>query len=647
MEYMKKSKFSILCESPHSEILLGNDAFVRGMIEAGVKITAAYPGSPVSGIGVRLAQISEESDIYFEFSTNEKVALELAATAAIAGVPAATFMKSVGLNVASDSFVQLSKFTLPGGFLVILGDDPGPHSSQNEQDNRYYAHLAKIPMLEPANAQEAKDYVVFGMKYAQQWQMPVCIRSTTRICHQTGEVEFGPKAIFEQEPKFDPNLEGGYIPLPGTLPPLRKKTLRNLDKWTELANSGALLIEETIGNDSPSISIITSGHTYAATLSALRILGISAHILKLGIINPLPMEKIVDFVIKHQKVIILEELDPFIERAVKTSLFEKNIRDVEIIGKNSSSNINDLMISEYAPARIVDILANLLNLKNPLEFFVPEINIPKRPPQLCPGCGHRTSIHSTATLMKKIKGYTMADIGCYTLGYLPPYNQGLVLYSMGSGVPAASAMSKVMKDKPIMSFLGDSTFFHAGMPGIVNAVFNKHKQVMMIMDNGITAMTGHQPNPNTGEKSKGAKLFSKYQNTKTISIDETLKAWGVKFVKRVPAYKEDEVISALEEAFAFSEKENTIAVVIQEEPCALMRSRADRKAGTLPNPYYIDHNVCRNIKKCLQDFACPAIEEIDGMAQINTDLCIGCGCCVQTCPMLDKPIKPLEEFTRI
>jgi len=239
----------------------------------------------------------------------------------------------------------------------------------------------------------------------------------------------------------------------------------------------------------------------------------------------------------------------------------------------------------------------------------------------------------------------MADIGCYTLGYLPPYNQGKVLYSMGSGVPSASGMAKALPDTPIMSFLGDSTFFHAAMPGIVNTIFNKHKQVLMVMDNGITAMTGHQPNPNTGVKSKGAKLFSKYADTQTISIDDTLKAFGVKFIRRVPAYDEKLLEEALLEAFKFSDENSTIAVVIQEEPCALMRSRFERKAGILPNPYYIDHDICRNIQKCLLEFACPAIEEIEGLAQINADLCIGCGCCVQTCP-LEKPIKQMEEFNR-
>ncbi|MHA1220839.1 MAG: thiamine pyrophosphate-dependent enzyme [Candidatus Heimdallarchaeota archaeon] len=640
---MSSDKHFLLREAPYQEVLLGNDAYVRGMIEAGVKVTAAYPGSPVSEIGVRLAEITNESGIYFEFSTNEKVATEVAASAAVGGAPAACFMKSVGLNVASDSFVQLSMFTMPGGLVVILGDDPGPHSSQNEQDNRHYAKIGHIPMLEPANAQEAKDYFVFAMDFAQKWQMPVVIRSTTRICHQTGLVKYDNIKNPKIERGFDPNREGGYVPLPATLKPLKAKALRNLKKWEELANSGALLTEETVGDGKPQMGIITAGHAYAATKSALRILGVSANVLKLGIIYPLPIKKIIEFIKKNKVVKILEELDPVIEESIKVALFEEGITDVKIIGKNQEEDWEDLMISEYDTARLVGLYSKLFNVPNPIKSMSAKIDVPKRSPVLCPGCGHRTSFHAAKIVMDKLKGISTADIGCYSLGYLPPHNQGTLLYSMGSGVPSAAGLKLALPDVPLMSFVGDSTFFHAAMPGIVNAVFNKHKTVLMVMDNGITAMTGHQINPNTGKKSIGARLPPKYKDHKTISIDATLKAWGVKFIKRVPAYDIAALVAALEEAFAQDE----FAVVIQEEPCALMRSRSELRAGTLANPYYIDHDICRNIQNCIIDFACPAIEKKGEKPQINTDLCIGCGCCVQICPLKDKPIKQLEEFTRL
>jgi indolepyruvate ferredoxin oxidoreductase alpha subunit len=644
------NKYTILAEAPHSEILIGNDAFVRGMYEAGVEVAAAYPGSPTSEIGVTLSEISEESGIYFEFSANEKVALELAATASIGGAPACTFMKSVGLNVASDSFVQLSKFTLRGGLVVILGDDPGPHSSQNEQDNRYYARLAKVPMLEPSNSQEVKNFVVFAMEISQKWQMPVVIRSTTRICHGTGVVEFGPKKTSSIEKKFEPDLEGGYIPLPSTLRPLRIKSLHNLKKWEKLANEGALLEELKVGEGESQLGIITSGHAFAATLSALRILGVSATILKLGIVYPLPMNKIVDFLKRHKKVKILEELDPFFEDFIKKELYERKITGITLLGKSSDGYENEFeeMMGEYGPTRLVGMLSKILNMENPIEFKESEITVPARPAQLCPGCGHRTSFMAAKEVIEKRGGYSMADIGCYSLGYLPPYKQGLVLYSMGSGVPATSGISKALPKKPFMSFIGDSTLFHAGLPGIVNAVWNKHKQVLLVMDNGITAMTGHQPNPNTGvDKSRGARLTGHYRGQKSMSIDAVLEGIGVKFIKRVPAYDQKQVKDALNEAFDFAEANHTLAVVIQEEPCALMRSTAERRAGTLANPYYIDHTICRNIQRCLTEFACPAIEEIDEKVEINEDLCIGCGCCVQNCPLIEKPIKQMEDYNRV
>ncbi|MGC9778377.1 MAG: 4Fe-4S binding protein [Candidatus Heimdallarchaeota archaeon] len=640
---MASKTHPLLMDAPYKEILLGNDAFVRGMIEAGVKVSAAYPGSPTSEIGMRLAEIADKSGIYFEFSTNEKVATEVAASAAIGGASAVCFMKSVGLNVAADSFVQLSLFTIPGGLVVILGDDPGPHSSQNEQDNRHYAKIGHIPMLEPANAQEAKDYVVFAMEQAQKWKMPVVIRSTTRICHQTGLVEYGPKKEVNIERGYDPWLDGGYVPLPATLKPLKEKSLRNLKKWEDLANSGALLKEEKVGDGEPQIGIITAGHAYAATKAALRKLETSANILKLGIIYPLPMKKIVEFIKKNKTVKILEELDPFIEELVKVELFEQGITGTKIIGKSKEEDYEDLMISEYDTARLVGMFSKLLKIPNPIKSNSSKLDIPRRSPVLCPGCGHRTAFHAAKIVMDKLKGHSMADIGCYSLGYLDPHNQGTLLYSMGSGVPASSGMKLALPDTPIMSFVGDSTFFHAAMPGIVNAVFNKHKHVLMVMDNGYSSMTGHQPNPNTSSKLKGVRFPPKYQDPKQVSIDETLKAWGVKFVKRVPAYNVAALVEALEEAFAQDE----FAVVIQEEECALMRSRAELRAGTLAKPYQIDHDICRNIQNCLADFACPAIEKKGEKPQINTDLCIGCGCCVQTCPLKVKPIKQMEKFIRI
>jgi indolepyruvate ferredoxin oxidoreductase alpha subunit len=291
---------------------------------------------------------------------------------------------------------------------------------------------------------------------------------------------------------------------------------------------------------------------------------------------------------------------------------------------------------------VTSILSKRLEISTNPDFCESSIPVPVRSPQLCPGCGHRTAFYATKKAMGKNKeAFSMADIGCYSLGFLPPYSLGNLLYCMGSGAPAASAVSRAFPLEPVMSFVGDSTFFHAAMPGIVNAVYNKHRQVIMVMDNGITAMTGHQPNPNSGFGAGGA--------TPKISIDEILKAFGVKFVERVPSYDCAKVEEALKKAFDYAQSpDGGVAVVIQEEPCALRRSRIERKKGLLANPLRIDLDVCKNVKNCLKGFSCPAIENTDDQkVYINTDLCIGCASCVQTCPLKDKPMKRIEDFKRV
>ncbi len=622
--------------------LLGNYAFVRAMIESGIEVAACYPGSPTAEMANALLSISEDAGIYFEISTNEKVALEIAATSAIVGKPSVCWMKSVGLNVAADTAVQLAYMTMPGGLVVILGDDPGHLSSQNEQDNRYYARISYIPFLEPATAQEAKDFFIEALRLSQKYSMPIFIRTTTRTCHQSGSVTFGPIQGTASSPRWDNELmkkDGGYVPLPATFPPLKKKALENLSRISEESDHSPLNRIVEFGSD-PKIHIITYGHPFQATESALEYLNVDARILKLGFTYPLPGKLIREFLTGIQEVIVIEELDPIIENEIKLICLDSNL-PVKVRGKSNLPESLDLWIGEYTPTRVVEILSEVLGFSAKLNFSESSIAVPVRSPQLCPGCGHRTSFYAVKKVVGKGKeAFSMADIGCYSLGFLPPYGLGNLLYCMGSGVPAASAMSKAFPDEPVLSFVGDSTFFHAAMPGIVNAVYNKHRQVIMIMDNGITAMTGHQPNPNSG--------FGAGGNAPKISMDEVLRSFGVRFLERVPAYDCGALEESLKRAFQFTQDpDGGVAVVIQEEPCALRRSRMERKAGTLANPLYIDPDVCRTIKNCLKNFACPAIESADETVVINTDLCIGCASCVQTCPMKIKPMKRLESFRRV
>ncbi|MCL5126610.1 MAG: thiamine pyrophosphate-dependent enzyme, partial [Deltaproteobacteria bacterium] len=631
------SEYDILLgDSGTKANLLGNYAFVRGMIESGVQVATCYPGSPTAEMANALMQISEKAGIYFEISTNEKVALEVAATSAIMGRPSVCWMKSVGLNVAADSAVQLSYMTMPGGLVVILGDDPGYLSSQNEQDNRHYARLAYVPFIEPSDPQEVKDYLVNAMKISQKYQAPVFIRATTRNCHQIGPVTFGERTSSSVEVKWDNETmrrDGGYIPLPGTFLPMKRKALQNLVKIGAEFDDLGINTKVKVGTGDHAISIITYGHTFQSTVSALNHLGASAEILKLGVTHPLPKKDIASFLQNRAEVHVLEELDPIIENEIKTLCYDEGIK-TKIIGKCGLSDEIELKIGEYDPTRLVNVLAVRLGIETGLDYAESSIPVPVRSPQLCPGCGHRTAFYAVKkALGKDREAFSMADIGCYSLGFLPPYDLGNLLYCMGSGAPAASAVSRAFPSENVISFVGDSTFFHAAMPGIVNAVYNGHRQVIMVMDNGITAMTGHQPNPNSGFGANGP--------SPRISIDEILKAFGVRFIERVPSYECAKVEDALKRAFEFTKSpDGGVAVVIQEEPCALRRSRMERKAGTLPNPLRIDPDICRNIQNCLKNFSCPAIERTsDQKVFINTDLCIGCASCVQTCPLKEKPMK--------
>ena len=634
----------LLAESGTKANLLGNYAFVRGMIESGVQVATCYPGSPTAEMANALLEIAGQAGIYFEISTNEKVALEIAATSAIVGRPSVCWMKSVGLNVAADTAVQLSYMTMPGGLVVILGDDPGHLSSQNEQDNRYYGRLAYVPFIEPSDPQEAKDFFVTAMRVSQKYQAPVFVRATTRNCHQTGPVIFGERGVSNIELKWDNETmrrDGGYIPLPGTFPPMKRKALKKLGQIGTEFNSLGVNKTVRLGTGEPRIRIITYGHTFQSTVSALDYLGVSAEILKLGITHPFPKDDVRNFIGVSKEVHVLEELDPILENEIKVLCYELGLH-TKIVGKSGFPDELELMIGEYDPTRVTSILSERLEIKTNLNSCESSIQVPVRSPQLCPGCGHRTAFYATKKAMGKNKeAFSMADIGCYSLGFLPPYNLGNLLYCMGSGAPAASAVSRAFPSEPVISFVGDSTFFHAAMPGIVNAVYNKHRQVIMVMDNGITAMTGHQPNPNSGFGAGGA--------TPKISIDEILKAFGVKFVERVPSYDCAKVEEALKKAFDYAQSpDGGVAVVIQEEPCALRRSRIERKKGILANPLRIDLEVCKNVKNCLKGFSCPAIENTDDQkVYINTDLCIGCASCVQTCPLKDKPMKRIEDFKRV
>ncbi|WP_448385041.1 thiamine pyrophosphate-dependent enzyme [Fervidobacterium sp.] len=612
---MKSLGELLIQPGPFSEIVIGNTAIVRAMVESGVRVVTSYPGSPTPEIAEAINAIPKDKNpLYFEFSTNEKVALEVAFGVAVNGFTSCVFFKSVGMNVVADSFVQLSMMEIPGGMVIVTGDDPGANSSQNEQDNRHYARLSYTPILEPKDAQEVYDMFKQAVEYSKKLRSPVILRLTTHTAHFKQKVNFGtfiPSPI--GSPVFDVKNNGPYIPIAQNVPIMKRRALEKLQMWAEISEKYAF-----ITNNGSEIGIITAGLPY---LSLLDVLGENAKrvdILRLGMVYPLPRKAITEFLKKHKIVKVLEELDDFIEEKVKAIAFEERI-DVRIVGK---MDLED-WIGEYTPEKVYSVLSKFApelvrNIKVPTNTM----RVPSRPPQLCPGCGHRPVFYVLSKILNE-KDISVADIGCHTLGFLEPYNVGQVLLSMGHSTGTASGLSMFNPDRKVVAFLGDSTFFHAGIPGIINAVFNKHNFTLVIMENGTTAMTGHQDHPG-----------------KAIKIRQILEAIGVKHIWEVDTYQQDKLEEVLRTALETKE----FNVVIAKHPCMLKFTRERRRKGVIKVPQMKVTNRCTLAGVCITKFACPSFQRADdGSIFVHEDLCIGDGSCMIVCPSEALEFEKVES----
>ncbi|MCX7654530.1 MAG: thiamine pyrophosphate-dependent enzyme [Fervidobacterium sp.] len=605
----------LIQEFPFSEIVIGNTAIVRAMIESGVKVVTSYPGSPTPEIAEAIYSIPQEKrPFYFEFSTNEKVALELAFGASINGFTSCVFFKSVGMNVVADSFVQLSMMELLGGMVVVIGDDPGANSSQNEQDNRHYARLSYTPILEPKDAQEVYDMFLKAVNYSKSLRSPIILRLTTHTAHFKQKVNFG-RYFPSQTSKsmFDVDKNGPYIPIAANVPVMKKRALEKLNKWKEISEDFAYVTQNNNKR-----GIITAGLPY---LSLLDVLGENAgkvDILRLGMVYPLPRKTIVEFLKAHDEVKIVEELDDFIEQAVKSIAFEEGL-DTRIIGK---VDLDD-WIGEYTPEKVSCVLRKVWpELVTTVETLKNKPRIIQRPPQLCPGCGHRPVFYVLSKILSK-EDISVADIGCHTLGFLEPYKVGQVLLSMGHSTATASGLSLFNTSRKVVAFLGDSTFFHAGLPGIINAVFNNHKFTLIIMENGTTAMTGHQDH--AGKK---------------IKIRTLLESMGVKHIWEVDTYQQNKLEEVLKEALNSDE----FNVVIAKHPCMLKFTRERRRKGLVKVPQMGVTNRCTLARVCITKFACPSFQtDSMGNVYVNKDLCIGDGSCVPVCPSSALELEKVES----
>ncbi|MDR2866886.1 MAG: indolepyruvate ferredoxin oxidoreductase subunit alpha [Methanomassiliicoccaceae archaeon] len=586
------------------ELLLGNDAITRGVIEAGVAFASTYPGTPSSEIGNNLERIGEKYGIFFEFSANEKVAMEAASAAAMSGVRSFVFMKHVGMNVAADPMMTLAYGGVRGGMVILTADDPTAHSSQNEQDNRMYAKLSLLPMLEPSTPAEAKEMVKAGFDISEQLTLPVILRTTTRVNHARGIVDIGDVRDTKKKSTFVRDIKR-FVNIPANARTNRIRLLDLNKKAAELSGSSELNFIEGSGK----VGVITSGVPYTYVKEMLK--GVS--IFKLGFTNPLPEKRIAEFMKDKEKVIVVEELEPFLEDQVLRIAKENDI-SAKIYGKRSG---HLPMAFEYSPdtMRLLSIITNAEGTKVPLSK--PDIVLPARPPTLCAGCPHRGIFHAIRKAVGKRPVIYSSDIGCYSLGAQPPFMMADMILCMGGGIGAAGGFCEAT-DQKVVAISGDSTFFHGGITPLVSALFNGHKFTAVILDNRTTAMTGHQPHPGTG-RDHGKRT------TEAIDIAAVVKGIGVKFVETVDPYDIEASVSAMTRAIEY----DGLSVVIAKQACPL---ELKRKKLLDPKVCEIDQDACRRCSICISSIACPALMKKDGIVSIDRTQCIGCMMCACVCP---------------
>ncbi len=624
---MKDMGEMLLTQAPFSEIVMGNTALVRAMIEAGTRVITSYPGSPTPEIATAIQSIpADRRPFYFEFSTNEKVATEVAFGASLNGYLSTVFFKSVGLNVAADSFVQLSLMSCPGGMVIVLGDDPGANSSQNEQDNRHYAYMSYTPVFEPASPAETYVYYKEAAALAQTMGKPIILRLTTHVCHAKERVSFSgwTPVLLENTPRFDA-AKGPYIPLTTAVFPKKfaaLEGLRKVEKWVDECN-----LHHVTGSGSPR-GIILSGMVALSVSEVLEGLTDKPDVLKLAMPYPVPTRAITEFLAAHEEVKVLEELDDTLEKEIKAMAYDRGL-STKILGKTGDGD----WVGEYTPDKVRDILHQTWPDRIPARAVVDARTVapvPVRPPQMCPGCGHRSAFHAIKKALPD-GTITVADIGCHTLGFLEPYRMGEILLCMGASTSMGAGLTLFNDSRKVVAFLGDSTFFHAGLPGIVNALFNKHNLTLVLMENGTTAMTGHQDHAASGRN------FNEV--TDAIPVRQVLEGLGVKHIFETDTYRQKELTGMMREALAL----DTFSVVIARHPCMLLFARNQRrKSGYVDRHVSIDQHMCTRIHACVQEFGCPSFTlSADGSVTVNRELCIGDRSCIQTCPR--QAITPQGE----
>ena len=593
----------------HTEFLMGNAAIAMGAIAAGLNVVSGYPGTPSTEVLETTAKHNDGS-IYVEWSTNEKAAMELAAGAAYCGARTMVTMKQVGLNVASDPLMSLAYIGVKGGMVILVADDPGPISSQTEQDTRRFAAFSKLPCFDPSGVQEAYDMIQEAFAYSERYHTPVLFRPTTRVCHGYASITVKDAA------EYQVNSPEGFVKDSSKwviFPKLSYQNHIRMEKRnTELQSVFSDYSRNRIYPETDTVcqkGIATHGISFSYTMEALH--GKAApRLLKVATPFPFPEQLAVEFLQGLDEVLCLEELDPVIEQELvylcgkyhlPTRIRGKLTEDVALAGENSCDSV-------------AADLAAFLGWQQPEQNAADQPpELPVRPPVLCAGCPHRASFFAVKEAMKGKKSVFCGDIGCYTLGNAMPLDMVDTCLCMGAGVNMTQGIGKIEPDTTCFAFVGDSTFFASAITGMVNAVYNQANMTLVVLDNSTTAMTGHQPHPGTGKTMMG-------QVVDKVSIEDTLHGIGVKTVETVNPLHLQEAIDCVKRVAV----QDGVKAIIFKSPCAVLI-----KSG---KPAQIEESKCIQCKKCIRTLGCPAIMLQDGKVQIEQALCTGCGLCAQVCP---------------
>ena len=594
----------------HKEFLMGNQAMGRAAVAAGVRFVAGYPGTPSTEVLETVAKVRTD-DIYVEWSVNEKSAMEAGAGAAYSGARTLVTMKQVGLNVASDPLMSLEYIGVKGGMVVLVADDPGPISSQTEQDTRHFGAFSKVPVFDPSTVQEAYDMMLKAFEFSEKYGTPVIMRPTTRICHAYQDVDVLDESEFRHsEPEgFVKDTRRWVI-----FPALSRENHRKIFERNEvlkdvLSDFPENTITERAGEGFADKGIIAQGISYSILQDTL---GPEERpkTLKIATPNPFPEKRVLEFLQGLKEVLVLEELDPFIEEEL-LKLCGKYRLDVAVKGKYTGDT--DLS-GEFTKDRIRGYVRKFLDLSEPEKAALPEPpELPARPPVLCAGCPHRASFYAVKQAMKGRKAVFCGDIGCYTLGNAMPLDMVDTCLCMGAGINIAQGIQRIDPDTKAFAFVGDSTFFASAVTGIINGKYNGADITVIVLDNSTTAMTGHQPHPGTGRTMMG-------DVTEAVSIEGVLEGIGIETVRTADPLKLKEAVDIIKEV---SDLPGVKAVVFRSPCIALVKP---------DEAYHADTGACIGCRRCITELGCPAISESESGITIDRSLCTGCGLCTQVCP---------------